>query len=80
MPSAIAPEETTSTSIPRERSAAICFAQSAMAVLSRPAPALVSRLEPILTTMRRAPPSGEVISCLAPHASRLVCSRYSITL
>ena len=52
MPSAIAPEETSTTSCPDLRNVAICWAQLPMARVSRPAPWLVTRLLPTLTTMR----------------------------
>ena len=54
MPSAMAPDETTTTSCPDLRSTAICCAQLLMAFVSRPAPWLVTRLLPTLTTMRLA--------------------------
>jgi hypothetical protein len=52
MPSAIAPEDTSTTSLPRVRSEAIWAAQRAMAALSRPRPSLVTSEEPTLTMMR----------------------------
>ncbi|MNS56309.1 hypothetical protein D3C72_891650 [compost metagenome] len=54
MPSAMAPELTSTTSLPATRSLAICDAQRAMASWSSPLPSLVTRLEPTLTTMRFA--------------------------
>ena len=50
MPSAIAPDDTSTTSRPPRFSAAISSAQRATAAWSRPRPSLVTRLEPTLTT------------------------------
>ncbi|SOY51312.1 protein of unknown function [Cupriavidus taiwanensis] len=54
MPSAMAPELTSTTSLPATRSLAIWAAQRAMASWSSPLPSLVTRLEPTFTTMRFA--------------------------
>src|SRR5689334_10470365 len=54
MPSAIAPEDTSTTSLPRVRRDAIWAAQRAIAALSRPRPSLVTSEEPTLTMMREA--------------------------
>ena len=54
MPSATEPEDTSTSSMPRARSAAICSTQSAMASRCSPRPPSVSSALPILTTQRLA--------------------------
>jgi len=54
MPSAIAPDDTSTISLPARVSSAISAAQRATAPWSRPRPSSVTRLEPTLTTMRVA--------------------------
>jgi hypothetical protein len=55
MPSAMAPLDTITSSRPWRASAASWRDQLPMASASTPRPSLVTRLEPTLTTMRRAP-------------------------
>ena len=55
MPSAIAPLETITTSRPSRASVASWRHQLPIASASTPRPSFVTRLEPTLTTMRRAP-------------------------
>src|SRR5690606_23121744 len=54
MPAATAPEDTSTTSTPLSRNAAICLTQTAMAWRSSPLPLPVSNALPILITHRRA--------------------------
>src|SRR5690606_10598308 len=54
MPAATAPEDTSTTSTPLSRRAAICCTHTAMAWRSRPRPSPVSNALPILITQRRA--------------------------
>src|SRR5258706_3405098 len=72
MPSAIAPLETSNTCCPRARRSAICFAQRAIASCARPRPSLVTRLDPTLTTTRRAPvmTGARAADVLMPHSFR----------
>ncbi len=58
MPSAIAPEETSTISRPARFKPAISSAQRATAAWSSPRPSSVTRLEPTLTTMRLAEATG----------------------
>src|SRR5690606_15624216 len=53
-PAATAPEDTSTTSTPLSRNAAICLTQTAMAWRSNPLPFPVSNALPILITHRRA--------------------------
>ena len=69
MPSAIAPEDTSTTSLPCAVSAAICSAQRDSAAWSSPRPSAVTRLEPTLTTMRRACLTTECISAPPSQAA-----------
>src|SRR5450432_4576549 len=60
MPSAMAPDDTSTICRPALLNAAICSAQRATAAWSIPRPSLVTRLEPTLITSRRAPATMEV--------------------
>src|SRR5690606_10032352 len=53
MPSATAPDETSTISIPRLRRATICSTQPAIPAKFKPRPSLVSNALPIFTTQRR---------------------------
>jgi hypothetical protein len=61
MPSAMAPDDTSTISRPPRFSPAISSAQRATAAWSRPRPSLVTRLEPTLTTNRLAPANTELM-------------------
>src|SRR4051812_29700652 len=65
MPSAMAPLETMMTSRPCTARPASWRAHSPMACSSSPRPSLVTRLEPTLTTMRRAWRSNWAASLIA---------------
>src|SRR5664279_868867 len=60
IPSAMAPDDTSTICRPALLNAAICSAQRATAAWSIPRPSLVTRLEPTLMTSRRAPATTEV--------------------
>src|ERR1019366_4941638 len=60
IPSAMAPDDTSTICRPALLNAAICSAQRATAAWSIPRPSLVTRLEPTLITSRRAPATTEV--------------------
>src|SRR5687767_1867612 len=75
MPSAMAPLDTISSSRPSRASAAIWRHQSPMAAASSPRPSLVTRLEPTLTTMRRAvrsTPGSFIDSLVADRAEAFI--------
>ena len=78
--SAIAPEDTTSTSVPRARSRAMSAATlSSQASRSAP-PGSTSSALPIFTTSRRAPASaGTAVTPLKPPAPGAPRSRYPAT-
>src|SRR5690606_4870149 len=59
MPSATAPEETITTSLPSARSSAIWRPHCEMAPSSRPRPSFVTSVEPTFTTMRLPSRTGD---------------------
>jgi len=75
MPSAMAPEDTMTISRPACPSAAIWRHQLPIASASTPRPSFVTRLEPTLTTMRRAVRSSSLTADTSPTAYERVVDR-----
>ena len=73
MPSATAPLETSTTCLPCLTSALICCAQAAIAVLSRPWPLLVTRLEPTFTI-------SVLLSCMSETLIKLILLQAAVAL